>query len=334
MAAHRRAVGAGALPPWLLVLIAVGLSLTSILSVDRAAHALPAHRPAAPLGAGQRRRFERLRRRDDPRPADRRRSWRIAGGAVGALVIGGRVRAGGARAHRRPGPRDRGGRTGRLLRDALARPRYAWRNRRPCAGSASRSRSLNLAGGHDDDRRPAHGARTGSGAREALVGVVFAALGRRRDGLGARLRADGHPRARVGDARRAAVVYRAGRARCCPARRLPARRGARSACRDRPHRRLRRCSRARQRSARHRPVHGPPATDRPGLARAGVRGLDGLQLRRLPDRRGARRRPVAEDRSRRRSCRAIVALPSRPCPRRDLIPAGNDPAIAGAPLAD
>ena len=99
--------------------------------------------------------------------------------------------------------------------------------------------------------------------------------------------------------------------------------------------------RDRQRPAGHRPVHDPPAANRSGLDGPGVRGVDGDELHRFPDRGGDRRGPRRSTRSASRSCPAILAVaggrrirgdhgsPDRPEPGLERI--GEPPTADGRP---
>ena len=162
-------------------------------------------------------------------------------------------------------------------------------------------------------------------APEVVVGLVFAGSGvagmiaalvtgparQPRQGVGPARPADGRARLR-GPAparRRAGATTAAARARV-PRHRPGGRRPA-------------------QRPDGHRPVHDPPAPDGPGLDGPGLRGLDGLQLHRLPDRRGAGRRDRGDlDRGGDRGRRAGVRRRGDRGCRADPAPG---PAPGGAP---
>jgi hypothetical protein len=89
---------------------------------------------------------------------------------------------------------------------------------------------------------------------------------------------------------------------------LPGAAGASTAAgRDRVPGRRPRDRRPAQRSDGHRPVHDPPAPHGSGLDGAAPRRVDGLQLHRLPDRRGVGRCDRDRGRSRPRSSSALLA---------------------------
>ena len=104
----------------------------------RPAHDHPADGAVVPVGAGQRHRCERLRRRDDPGPADRRQPRRVPRRPRGDDRDRHPVRPGGRGAHRAPG--------------AARRPRH---QRPPAARLA----------GRDCATRGATGRSAGSGSR-------------------------------------------------------------------------------------------------------------------------------------------------------------------------
>ena len=292
---------AHALPAWLLVLIAVVMSLTSIFSSVGLRTLFPLIVP--------RHLWERANALDSngyvvatifgpPIAA----SLVAFGGGPAALFVIGLVY--GLTALSMVGVHDpltEVTATGTLLSDARAGLVYVWRNR-TLRGLGVSVSVLNLTGGMTTIVVPLLVLHQ-LGANEALVGVMFAISGV--SGMVSALvfgRIDTRGREWVmlvlppfGYGAAIALVLPVALAGPAGGARRP-----RPGPRARSHRRLPVAGRPGQRPARHRPVHGSPATHRPGLARARVRHLDGLQLRRLPDRRGHHRRHRRELAGRRR----------------------------------
>ena len=176
--------------------------------------------------------------------------------------------------------------TGRLLRDALDGLRYAWRNP-TIRGLAFSISSLNLAGGITTIAVPAHRPRPARLLRGIFVGVVFAL-----SGIAGMVSALIFGRMDTRDREWPLLVYPMVVFAPTLLLLLPPAVidgidpvvGLLCLAALGGHRR------PRQRPARHRAVHDPPATNRSGLDRPGVRRVDGDELPRLPDRGGDRRR--------------------------------------------
>ena len=269
------------------LLIATITSFTAILSAHRAAQPVPDPGPAPPLGAGQRGRLERLRHRDDRRPAARRRArGRPVGGAVALIGVGLAFGLAALPIIGVPDPHlGRRSRPAGSLVDAWQGVVYWWRNRTLRGLGFSDHRPQHRVRDEHDPASPLIVLRTcsaqaswRSGSCSPLSGVsgmVSAFLFGRLDSRGREWRMLIVPMLLIAPAYAlilpvaGGTVVVAGRVR--PARRLVAH------------------PRVPQRADGHRPVHGPPATDRPGLDGPGVRRVDGRQLHGLSDRRGDRR---------------------------------------------
>jgi Major Facilitator Superfamily len=253
---------ADALPVPLLLLITVVSSLTSILSATGLRSLFPLLVPE--------RLWERVNAIDSNGylvatiigPPLAAALVSLFGGAVTLILIG--VVFGGATIAMMgaPDPDTSGSSSGDLLRDAWDGLKYTVRN--PTLRGLGISISLlNVSGGMVTIVVPLILLQR-LGAPEVAVGLVFAG-----QGMGPARPADRRDR---------------GRGSAAPRRRRrgdDARRGRPRGVRARRQRRV-------ERSDGHRPLHDPPAPDRPRVARPGVRRLDGVQLPRLPDRDGAR----------------------------------------------
>ena len=153
---------------WSLIVIVT--SLTSILSIVGLRTIYPADGAVAPVGAGQRHRCERLRRGDDPGPADRRQPGRVPRRAGGDdrdrhPVRSGRRWRSSASASRATATVDQRAPAARRAATGL---RYAWSNRTIRGLGFSMIGHQPVLGRRDDHRaahrprRPATRARPGS----------------------------------------------------------------------------------------------------------------------------------------------------------------------------